>query len=313
MVCDPHIRRGGVDRSRGRLLVRDGPRRRVARLRGAPSVPWPPSSSTRVHDAWAVSNRPSLWPSGTGSSPGSRPSHVDGVVLRRGSYRDVTGTVTAPVGSGRPVVGVGFTPFSRASGRASCRWPPRPWPTPSSDAGLRLRDVDGMGSFMVSDDSVPCVAVSSTLGMGAAAKRPRSPAGWPGPVPSGVAGGPDCGQGRRRGGGGLPGAQRPLGRPGRIDAVRRDGRAVPLPDRVRRLPDVRRHVGAALPLRDGTGPRGSGGGGRQPAHRMPRPTSGRCAVSPSGWPSTCRSPIVVDPFRRSDCTVEVDGACASWS
>jgi acetyl-CoA acetyltransferase len=35
-----------------------------------------------------------------------------------------------------------------------------------NDAGLRLDEVDGMGSFMLSDDSVPCVAVSSALGLG---------------------------------------------------------------------------------------------------------------------------------------------------
>jgi acetyl-CoA acetyltransferase len=64
------------------------------------------------------------------------------------------------------VVGVGFTPFSRASGRSVLSLAAEAVANAVHDAGLGLDQVDAMGSFMVSDDSVPCVAVSSALGLG---------------------------------------------------------------------------------------------------------------------------------------------------
>jgi acetyl-CoA acetyltransferase len=64
------------------------------------------------------------------------------------------------------VVGVGFTPFSRASGRSVLSLAAEAVANAVHDAGLGLDQVDAMGSFMVSHDSVPCVAVSSALGLG---------------------------------------------------------------------------------------------------------------------------------------------------
>jgi acetyl-CoA acetyltransferase len=64
------------------------------------------------------------------------------------------------------IAGVGYTPFSRASGRSVLSLATEAVAGAVTDAGLRLDEVDGMGSFMVSDDSVLCVAVSSALGLG---------------------------------------------------------------------------------------------------------------------------------------------------
>jgi acetyl-CoA acetyltransferase len=72
---------------------------------------------------------------------------------------------TAP-GRVAAVAGVGFTPFSRDSGRSVLALATEAVAGAVADAGLRLDEVDGMNSFMVSDDSVPCVAVSSALGLG---------------------------------------------------------------------------------------------------------------------------------------------------
>ena len=98
---------------------------------------------------------------------------------------------------------------------------------------------------------------------------------------------------------------------GRLHAIRRDGWAVPLPDRVRRLPDVRRHVGPAIPARDRAESRRSGCGG----HRSAEVRAGQRARAPAraaALDAYLAEPFVVDPYRRSDCTVEVDGACAWW-
>jgi acetyl-CoA acetyltransferase len=76
--------------------------------------------------------------------------------------------VTDPSAPGRTaaVAGIGFSPFSRDSGRSVLSLATEAVADAVGDAGLDLSDVDGMGSFMVSDDSVLCVAVSSALGMG---------------------------------------------------------------------------------------------------------------------------------------------------
>jgi acetyl-CoA acetyltransferase len=77
----------------------------------------------------------------------------------------VTGPASGP-GPSAALVGVGFTPFTRVSGRSVLALAAEAVANAVSDAGLRLDEVDGLSSFMVSDDSVPCVAVSSVLGLG---------------------------------------------------------------------------------------------------------------------------------------------------
>jgi acetyl-CoA acetyltransferase len=74
--------------------------------------------------------------------------------------------VVAAPGRVAAVAGVGFTPFSRASGQSVLALAAEAVAGAVADAGLRLDQVDGLHSFMVSDDSVPCVAVSSALGLG---------------------------------------------------------------------------------------------------------------------------------------------------
>ncbi len=69
-------------------------------------------------------------------------------------------------GAKAAVVGVGYTALSRRSGRSVLSLAAEAVTNALADAGLGPSDVDGMASFMVMSDSVPCVAVSSALGMG---------------------------------------------------------------------------------------------------------------------------------------------------
>ena len=92
--------------------------------------------------------------------------HVEREMSRaRGS---ATSSNWTPVATGRQaaVVGVGYTAFSKASGRSVLALASEAVAAALDDAGLAVGDVDAMASFMVSDDSVPCVAVASVLGMG---------------------------------------------------------------------------------------------------------------------------------------------------
>ena len=65
-------------------------------------------------------------------------------------------------GRSAAVVGVGYTPFSRDSGRSVLDLAAASADA-LADAGLRGADVDGIGSFMVMHDSVKCQAVATTL------------------------------------------------------------------------------------------------------------------------------------------------------
>ncbi len=69
-------------------------------------------------------------------------------------------------GATAAVVGVGYSALSRRSGRSVLSLATEAVTNALADAGLSPSDVDGMASFMVMSDSVPCVAVSSALGMG---------------------------------------------------------------------------------------------------------------------------------------------------
>ncbi len=61
------------------------------------------------------------------------------------------------------VVGVGYTPFTRASGQSVLDLAHAAAADALADAGLTGHDVDGVGSFMVMHDSVKCQAVATTL------------------------------------------------------------------------------------------------------------------------------------------------------
>jgi acetyl-CoA acetyltransferase len=69
-------------------------------------------------------------------------------------------------GTRAAVAGVGYTALSRRSGRSVLSLASEAVKNALHDAGLDPHDVDGLASFMVMSDSVPCVAVSSALGMG---------------------------------------------------------------------------------------------------------------------------------------------------
>ena len=63
------------------------------------------------------------------------------------------------------VVGVGYTELSRCSGRSVLDLAQEACRSAIDDAGLRTSDVDGVASFMLMHDSVPCQAVASALAL----------------------------------------------------------------------------------------------------------------------------------------------------
>ena len=63
------------------------------------------------------------------------------------------------------VAGVGFTAFSRESGRSVLALADEACRAAVDDAGLLPADVDGVASFMVMHDSVPAQAVATSLGV----------------------------------------------------------------------------------------------------------------------------------------------------
>ena len=63
------------------------------------------------------------------------------------------------------VVGVGYTPFTRRSGRSVLDQALEACRNAVQDAGLATTQVDGIASFMLMHDSVPAVAVASGLAL----------------------------------------------------------------------------------------------------------------------------------------------------
>ncbi|HEV7680383.1 MAG TPA: acetyl-CoA acetyltransferase [Candidatus Dormibacteraeota bacterium] len=64
------------------------------------------------------------------------------------------------------ITGVGYTDFSRRSGRSVLDLAAEACGNAIEDAGLDRADVDGVASFMVMHDSVPCQAVATALALG---------------------------------------------------------------------------------------------------------------------------------------------------
>jgi acetyl-CoA acetyltransferase len=62
------------------------------------------------------------------------------------------------------ITGVGYTAFGRESGRSVLDLAAEACRNAIVDAGLTAADIDGIGSFMLMHDSVPCVAVATVLG-----------------------------------------------------------------------------------------------------------------------------------------------------
>jgi acetyl-CoA acetyltransferase len=61
------------------------------------------------------------------------------------------------------ITGVGYTPFTRASGRSVLELATEACANAIADAGLATNEVDGIASFSVMHDSVPVVSVATTL------------------------------------------------------------------------------------------------------------------------------------------------------
>lgn len=233
---------------------------------------------------------------------------MDRVVLRARPELLVTKTASGP-GRVASLVGVGFTPFSRDSGRSVLSLATEAVANAIGDAGLRPADVDGMGSFMLSDDSVPCVAVSSALGMGALRSVLDLQLG--GQAPCHLVW--QAAQTVARGDADVVVVYRALnGHSGaRVGSMQFAGMGG----------QYRYPIGYGAYLmyvgmwaqrfldETGQGPEDLGAvavsqrayaeGNERAIRRQPLDLTGYLA-----------EPYVVDPFRRSDCTVEVDGACA---
>ena len=63
------------------------------------------------------------------------------------------------------IAGVGYTPFTRNSGRSVLSLAAEAAREAAADAGLPLKEVDGIGSYMVLNDSVSCGALGTALGV----------------------------------------------------------------------------------------------------------------------------------------------------
>jgi acetyl-CoA acetyltransferase len=207
------------------------------------------------------------------------------------------------------VAGIGFSPFSRDSGRSVLSLATEAVAGAVEDAGLNLSDVDGMGSFMVSDDSVLCVAVSSALGMGELRSVLDLQLG--GQAPCHLVW--QAAQTVARGDAEVVVVFRALnGRSGaRVGSMRFAGMGG----------QYRYPIGYGAYLmyvgmwaqrflhETGQGPEDLGAVAvSQRAYAEHNERAVR--RQPLALADYLAEPFVVDPFRRSDCTVEVDGACA---
>jgi acetyl-CoA acetyltransferase len=207
------------------------------------------------------------------------------------------------------LAGVGYTSFSRASGRSVLSLATEAVAGAVADAGLRLEDVDGMSSFMLSDDSVPCVAVSSALGLGPLRSVLDLQLG--GQAPCHLVW--QAAQSVARGDTDVVVVYRALnGRSGsRVGSMQFAGMGG----------QYRYPIGYGAYLmyvgmwaqrflhETGQGPEELGAvavSQRTYAERNERAVRRQ----PLALAEYLEEPYVVDPYRRSDCTVEVDGACA---
>jgi len=207
------------------------------------------------------------------------------------------------------VAGVGFTDLTRASGRSVLDLASEAVAAAVADAGLSPADIDGMGSFMLMDDSVPCVAVASALGMGPLRVVLDLQLG--GQAPCHLVW--QAAQAVARGDAETVVVYRALnGRSGaRVGSMRFAGMGG----------QYRYPIGYGAYLmyvamwaqrflaETGQGAEDLGAvaiGQRRHAERNPR----AYRREPLDLDAYLAEPFVVEPFRRSDCTVEVDGACA---
>lgn len=207
------------------------------------------------------------------------------------------------------VAGVGFTPFTKASGREVLDLAAEAVENACVDAGLPLTELDGVGSFMVGTDSVTCGALSTALalpGLQFAADLNQA-----GQAPCHLLG--------------IAADAIRSGRASNIVLFRalngRSGPRVGSTQFAGRGGQFRYPIGYdAYPMyfamwarrylhETGQGPDDLAAvaiAHRQNALRNERAVMRR----PLDLDSYFTSPMVADPFRVADCTVEVDGACA---
>ena len=207
------------------------------------------------------------------------------------------------------VVGVGYSPFTKSSGESVLALALRAVDAALDDAGLEANVVDGIGSNMLNDDSVPCVAVATAAGAG--------PLRWA--VDLNLGGQAPChlvwqaAQAVNRGDAEVVVIYRALnGRSG----ARVGGMEFPGMGGQFRYPIGYAHymMYVAMWARRFLHETGQGAedlasvaiSQRWYADRNPRAMVRR----PLDLRTYLEEPYVVEPFRRSDCTVEVDGACA---
>ena len=207
------------------------------------------------------------------------------------------------------LVGVGFTPFTRASGQSVLALATEAVANAVRDAGLHLDDVDGLSSFMVSDDSVPCVAVSSALGLGPL--RTVLDVQLGGQAPCHLVW--QAAQSVARGDAEVVVVYRALnGRSGaRVGSMQFAGMGG----------QYRYPIGYGAYLmyvgmwaqrflnETGQGPEDLGAVAIS-QRKYAQDNARALRREPLALDAYLAEPFVVDPYRRSDCTVEVDGACA---
>jgi acetyl-CoA acetyltransferase len=207
------------------------------------------------------------------------------------------------------ITGVGYTPFTRESGKSVLDLAAEASRNAIDDAGLKPADVDGVVSFMLMSDSVPCQAVATALALPELRYSLDLQLGGQAPcylvwlaamaVASGVARNVLVFRAMN-------------GKSGRhVGTMQFEGMGAQY-----RYPigyDAYMMYVAMWAQRflHETGGRPEDLGAVAIAQRAYAQQNERAVRrSPLGWDTYLEAPFVVEPFRAADCTVEVDGACA---
>ena len=144
------------------------------------------------------------------------------------------------------IAGVGYTSFTRKSGRSVLDLAAEACRNAAADAGLALREIDGVGSFSVFNDLAPVLGGCHRAGITDAALHARSERGRTIAVPRNTDGRIGDLQRLRRRDCDFPRSQRQVGRSRRPWPDPRRRRRLSLSDRLQLLFDVHRDVGAPL-------------------------------------------------------------------
>jgi acetyl-CoA acetyltransferase len=207
------------------------------------------------------------------------------------------------------VAGVGYSPFSRCSGRSVLDQATEACRAALDDAGLEARQVDGIVSFSLMHDSVPVQAVASTLALPGLRFSLDADLGGQAPchLVSLAAMAVDAGQARN-----VLVFRALNGRSGpRVGTMQFHGMGAQY-----RYPigydAYLMYVGMwAQRYLHETGQAPDALGAVPIAQRRWAADNDRAVRrSPLSWDEYRAAPFVAEPFRAPDCTIEVDGACA---